>query len=115
MALVSLSRVMGRREMKIIKRENSSTLLSLKMLSEQNYSINLKLSNKIIFVTFRYITSLVVDMDKPWIHHCSLKDIGNWNFFNLILPNVFGVGPTKHRLLKLMVRERSDDGHMKVR
>merc|ERR1719362_1504327 len=50
MALVSLSRVMGRREMKIIKRETSSTLLSPKMLSEQNYSINLKLSNKINFV-----------------------------------------------------------------
>merc|ERR1712029_318279 len=52
MALASLSRAMGRREMKIIKRENSSTLLSLKMLSEQNIFINLKFLNKKIFVTF---------------------------------------------------------------
>lgn len=100
--------------MKIIKRENSSTLLSLKMLSEQNYSINLKLSNKINFVTFGHITSLVVDMHKPWIHHFSLKEIGNWDFFK-DFGYLVGVGPTKHRLLNLMARERSDDSQMKVR
>ena len=47
-ALVSLSRAMERREMRIIRRENSSTLLSPKVLSEQNIIVFLKLFNKLI-------------------------------------------------------------------
>ena len=47
-ALVSLSRAMERREMRIIRRENSSTLLSPKVLSEQNIFVFLKLFNKLI-------------------------------------------------------------------
>ena len=50
-ALVSLSRAMGRRETRIIRRGNSSTSLSRKVLNEQNLFVFLKLFYKINFVS----------------------------------------------------------------
>ena len=69
-ALVSLSRAMGRRETRIIRRGNSSTSLSLKVLNEQNLFVFLKLFCKTNFSRNMNILTIKINW---WRFECKLK------------------------------------------
>ena len=69
-ALVSLSRAMGRRETRIIRRGNSSTSLSLKVLNEQILFVFNKLFCKTNFSRNMNILTIKINW---WRFECKLK------------------------------------------